>query len=140
MSDSETSVVVLPEVRNGVVGVTATETKTIAPRENDKHDPYRYQLGFGNYVATEAVYVQSALSLTPMLILSKTGCTATTGTQRAAKMPLRPLLRAAEWVTVRIPPRQSPACLDVPNSAIGSPCSPETNATNSRCRILLPAL
>ena len=59
MSDSETSVVVVPDVQSGIVGVTATATKTTSPREHDKSDPYQYQLGFGNYVSTEAVYVTS---------------------------------------------------------------------------------
>ena len=58
MSDSETSVVVVGEMNNGVVGVTATATKTTAPGEHDERDPYRYQLGFGSYFATEAVYVK----------------------------------------------------------------------------------
>ena len=57
MSDSDTSVVVVPEMKDGVVGITATATKTTAPGEYDKMDPYRYQLGFGNYHSTEAVYV-----------------------------------------------------------------------------------
>jgi hypothetical protein len=56
MSDSETSVVVVPDVQSGIFGVSATATKTTAPREHDKSDPYQYQLGFGNYVSTEAVY------------------------------------------------------------------------------------
>jgi hypothetical protein len=55
MSDSDTSVVVVPQLKDGVVGVSATTTKTTAPGEHDKGDPYRYQLGFGNYHATEAV-------------------------------------------------------------------------------------
>jgi hypothetical protein len=55
MSESDTSVVVVAEPKDGIPGVTAATTKTTAPQEHDAKDPYRYQLGFGNYFSTEAV-------------------------------------------------------------------------------------
>jgi hypothetical protein len=61
MSETDSSVVVVPEGKNGVFSVTATATKTTAPGEHDKADLYRYQLGFGNYHSTEAVYVVEPL-------------------------------------------------------------------------------
>lgn len=56
MGDSSEMVLVTKSSSMNKFGASAAGSRTTAPTEAD---PYRYQLGFGNYFSTEAVYVLS---------------------------------------------------------------------------------